>query len=112
MLEEQTFNAAAINLVKNSLEAMGEEGGQLIVRSRQTRTGVAVDLIDTGAGMDEETAMRMFEPFYTTKHGGSGLGLPTARKVIEAHGGTIHVHSEVGRGTLFTLEFPTPTRIS
>ncbi|MCE9528666.1 MAG: hypothetical protein K8R36_21685 [Planctomycetales bacterium] len=52
-----------------------------------------------------------FEPFYSTKSGGSGLGLPTARKIIEAHGGRIGVHSEVGRGTQFTLEFPTPPRI-
>jgi signal transduction histidine kinase len=55
--------------------------------------------------------MRMFEPFFTTKSGGSGLGLPTARRIIEAHGGRIGVHSEVGVGTQFTLEFPTPARI-
>ena len=61
--------------------------------------------------MDEKTAMKMFEAFFTTKNGGSGLGLPTARKIIEAHGGRIDVHSEVGRGTQFTLEFPTPLRL-
>ena len=82
-----------------------------IARTRLTRNGVALDLIDTGTGMDEKTAMKMFEPFYSTKSGGSGLGLPTARKIIEAHGGRIGVHSEVGRGTQFTLEFPTPPRI-
>jgi signal transduction histidine kinase len=72
---------------------------------------VALDLIDSGTGMDERTAIKMFDTFYTTKSGGSGLGLPTARKIIEAHGGRIGVHSEVGRGTQFTLEFPTPPRI-
>jgi signal transduction histidine kinase len=61
--------------------------------------------------MDERTAMKMFDAFYTTKSGGSGLGLPTARRIIEAHGGRISVHSEVGIGTQFTLEFPTPARI-
>ena len=111
LLDSETLQAALLNLVKNALEAM-PEGGQLIARTRVTRTGVALDLIDTGCGMDERTAMRMFEAFFSTKNGGSGLGLPTARKIIEAHGGRIGVHSEVGRGTQFTLEFPTPPRIA
>jgi signal transduction histidine kinase len=109
-LNAETLQAALVNLVKNALEAM-PDGGQLIARSRVTRHGVALDLIDTGCGMDERTAMKMFEAFYSTKSGGSGLGLPTARRIIEAHGGRIGVHSEVGRGTQFTLEFPTPARI-
>ena len=61
--------------------------------------------------MDDKTALKMFEAFYTTKHGGSGLGLPAARKIIEAHGGQINVQSELGRGTQFTLEFPTMARL-
>ena len=110
MLDAETLRAALLNLVKNALEAM-PNGGQLMVRSRVTRTGVALDLIDTGCGMNENTALHMFDPFYSTKDGGSGLGLPTARKTIEAHGGRIDVQSEVARGTQFTLEFPTPRRI-
>lgn len=110
MMDEQTLEAAMVNLVKNAIEAM-PTGGQLTVRTRLTRKGVALDLIDTGMGMDQTTAMHMFEAFYSTKDGGSGLGLPTARKGIEAHGGRIDVQSSVGRGTKFTLEFPTPTRI-
>ncbi|WP_425614982.1 PAS domain-containing sensor histidine kinase [Anatilimnocola sp. NA78] len=110
-LDPETVQAALVNLVKNALEAM-PTGGQFVARTRLTRTGVALDLIDTGCGMDERTAMRMFEAFYTTKSGGSGLGLPTARKIIEAHGGRIDVHSQVGRGTQFTLEFPTPLRLA
>jgi signal transduction histidine kinase len=110
LLDSETLQAALVNLVKNALEAM-PGGGQLVARTRVTRTGVALDLIDTGCGMDDRTAMRMFEAFFSTKNGGSGLGLPTARKIIEAHGGRIGVHSEVGRGTQFTLEFPTPRRL-
>jgi signal transduction histidine kinase len=109
-LESQTLQAALVNLVKNALEAM-PDGGQFVARTRATRSGVALDLIDTGTGMDEQTAMKMFDAFYSTKNGGSGLGLPTARKIIEAHGGRISVHSELNRGTQFTLEFPTPKRI-
>jgi signal transduction histidine kinase len=109
-LNAETLQAALVNLVKNALEAM-PDGGQLIARTRVTRQGVALDLIDTGCGMDERTAMKMFDAFFSTKSGGSGLGLPTARRIIEAHGGRIGVHSEAGRGTQFTLEFPTPARI-
>jgi signal transduction histidine kinase len=111
MLHSDSLQASLINLVKNAMEAMAD-GGQLVVRSYSTPRGVALDLIDTGCGMDDGTAMHMFEPFYSTKNGGSGLGLPTARKIIEAHGGRISVQSEVGHGTKFTLEFPTPARLS
>lgn len=110
LLEPQTLQAALVNLVKNSLEAM-PDGGVLTVRSRLTRFGVALDLIDTGCGMNQKTALNMFEAFYSTKNGGSGLGLPTAKKIIEAHGGVINVQSAEGRGTQFTIEFPTPKRI-
>lgn len=109
-LNSGAIQAALINLVKNALEAM-PDGGELIVQTYSTPTGVALDMIDTGCGMDETTAMRMFEPFYSTKTEGSGLGLPTTRKIIEAHGGRIIVQSEVERGTKFVIEFPTPKRI-
>ena len=111
LLEPQTMQAAIVNLVKNALEAM-PQGGQLVARTRTTRLGIAFDLIDTGCGMDEKTALHMFDAFFSTKNGGSGLGLPTARKIIEAHGGRIDVQSELGRGTKFTLEFATPKRIA
>lgn len=111
LLEPQTLQAALVNLVKNALEAM-PHGGQLVARTRLTRIGVALDLIDTGCGMDDKTALHMFDAFYSTKNGGSGLGLPTARKIIEAHGGRIDVQSAVGHGTKFTLEFPTPKRLA
>ncbi len=110
LLDEQTLEAALMNLVKNAIEAM-PDGGQFTVRTRLTRSGVALDLIDTGCGMDPETALHMFDAFYSTKDRGSGLGLPMAKKGIEAHGGRIHVQSEIDRGTQFTLEFPLPPRL-
>jgi signal transduction histidine kinase len=110
-LHSDSLQAALVNLVKNALEAM-PDGGELLVRTFSIPGGVALEMIDTGCGMDEVTAMRMFEPFYSTKHGGSGLGLPTARKIVEAHGGRIGVQSEVGRGTQFVLDFPTPIRLT
>lgn len=110
LMHSDSLQAALMNLVKNAMEAM-ETGGQLLARTYTTRNSVAFDLIDTGKGVDDNTVLHMFEPFYTTKQGGSGLGLPTARKIIEAHGGRIGVQSEVGSGTKFTLEFPVPKRL-
>jgi signal transduction histidine kinase len=110
MLHSDSLQASLVNLVKNALEAM-EMGGQLVVRTYCTPRGIALDLIDTGCGVEDNTAIHMFEPFYSTKNGGSGLGLPTARKIIEAHGGRISVQSELGRGTKFVIEFPMPARL-
>jgi signal transduction histidine kinase len=109
-LHSDSLQAALMNLVKNALESM-ESGGQLMVRTYTTPKSVALDLIDTGSGVDNNTVLHMFEPFYSTKEGGSGLGLPTARRIIEAHGGRINVQSEVGRGTKFVLEFPILKRL-
>jgi len=110
LLDAQQLQAALVNLIKNAFEAM-PDGGQLVARTRIIKTGVALDLIDNGCGMNHETLMQMFQPFYTNKTHGSGLGLPTAKKIIEAHGALINVKSENGQGTQFTLEFPTPKRI-
>jgi signal transduction histidine kinase len=111
MLDGQAFRQALLNLIINAKQAM-PEGGQLVVRTAAERNLVAVYLIDTGVGMDERTALQMFEPFYTTKPGGSGLGLPTTQKIVEAHGGRIGVQSEVGRGTQITIELPVPPRLT
>ncbi|MEM6472068.1 MAG: ATP-binding protein [Planctomycetota bacterium] len=109
-LHSDSLQAALMNLVKNALEAT-ENGGQLLARTYSTSSSAALDLIDSGRGIDSNTILHMFEPFYTTKEGGSGLGLPTAGKIIEAHGGRISVQSEVGVGSKFTLEFPILKRI-
>jgi signal transduction histidine kinase len=111
LLHSDSIQAALMNLVKNAIEAM-PRGGQLWARTTSTIDGVALELIDTGCGVDDRTLLHMFEPFYSTKEEGSGLGLPTARKIIEAHGGQISVQSEVGRGTKFVLEFPVPRRLA
>ena len=110
LLHSDSLQAALMNLVKNAIESMAN-GGQLVVRTYATRSSVALDLIDTGRGVDDVTVMHMFEPFYSTKDGGTGLGLPTARRIIESHGGRISVQSEVGRGTKFVLELPIPKRL-
>jgi len=67
---------------------------------------VCLSLIDTGKGMTPEVVAKVFEPFFSTKPTGSGLGLATTRKIVEAHGGSIEVQSEVDRGTKFTIRLP------
>lgn len=109
-LDAELLYSALLNLVVNAIQAM-PDGGSLMVQTREFRNGVLLRLVDTGCGMSDTTALRMFDPFYSTKEGGSGLGLPLAKKIIEAHHATIDVQSELGRGTQFTLEFPLPPRI-
>ncbi|TWT86825.1 Sensor protein ZraS [Pseudobythopirellula maris] len=111
MLDREAFRGALMNLLINAKQAM-QDGGQIVVQTRSHGSAVSVYLTDTGSGMDDATAGRMFEAFYSTKSGGSGLGLPTTLKLIEAHGGTIAVQSELGRGTRFTIELPAVARLA
>jgi signal transduction histidine kinase len=110
MLDREAFHGALLNLALNAEQAM-PKGGQLVVRTYGTPDGVALELIDTGVGMDEATCEKVFDAFFSTKSGGSGLGLPTTRKVIEAHGGQMTLQSEVGRGTQVTIKLPIPARL-
>jgi signal transduction histidine kinase len=111
MLDRESFHGALLNLLLNAHQAM-PDGGQLMIRTAEHGPMAAIYLVDTGCGMDERTASRMFEAFYSTKPGGSGLGLPTTSKIIEAHGGRISVQSELGHGTQFTIELPALPRIA
>jgi len=111
VLDRESFHGALINLVLNAQQAM-PSGGQLVVRTKTAATGVVLELIDSGSGFDEKTAEHIFDAFFSTKPGGSGLGLPTTRKIIEAHGGQIRVQSEIKRGTKFTIELPLPPRLT
>jgi two-component system sensor histidine kinase FlrB len=67
-----------------------------------------VRIRDNGVGIDEETAAKVFNPFVSSKAGGTGLGLPITKKLVEAHGGTIELFSEPGQGAEFVLSFPKP----
>lgn len=129
-LDEELFEQALLNLMLNAEQAM-PDGGMLTLIGRVERdesrvmsdeskagnpshithhssliTRVCLDVIDTGCGMTPDVLAKVFRPFHTTKPDGNGLGLATARKIVFAHGGTIDVQSEAGRGTKFTIRLP------
>ena len=83
------------------------EGGSITVSSNRLSKGrIAVRIADTGVGVPEDQQSQIFDPFYSTKKGGTGLGLPIARRIVEEHGGEIALQSELGTGTTFTVELP------
>ncbi|MFO0833072.1 MAG: ATP-binding protein [Phycisphaerales bacterium] len=104
---------AVLNLMLNAVQAMSANPAgkpkDLIVRTRVTpgdkagTDSIELHVIDTGPGIPAEVIPRIFQPYFTTKAGGSGLGLPTTRRIIEAHGGRIDVHTSEGNGTDFTV---------
>lgn len=82
------------------------QGGELIVRTVRRAGRAVIQVSDTGKGIPPERLPTIFQPYRSGRSGGTGLGLATAKKIIEAHEGTISVHSEVGKGTSFTIELP------
>lgn len=111
MLDKSSFHRALLNLVLNAQQAM-PRGGQLVIRTRSTGDEVAIDLIDTGTGIEQKNLDNLFDAFFSTKRGGSGLGLATTRKIIQAHGGRISVQSELNFGTQFTVTLPCLPRLA
>lgn len=96
-----------LNLFINAAHAM-PAGGTLTIAARAEPGALRIDIRDTGAGIAADVLPRIFEPFYTTRREGSGVGLAVVRKIVEEHGARITVASEVGLGTCFTLFWPTP----
>jgi two-component system sensor histidine kinase HydH len=104
-LDRALFRQVLMNLALNAQQAM-PKGGLLELQTSARGGRVILDLIDNGCGMDEQTQSHIFDVFFSTKSGGSGLGLPTVKKIVEAHGGQITVESEPTRGTRFTISLP------
>lgn len=104
-LDADLFKQALLNLLLNAQYAM-PSGGDLILTTRREGDFAVLDVTDTGVGMTDEVRSRIFDAFYSTRSGGSGLGLPTVQKIVEAHDGTIDVRSEPGKGSRFSIRIP------
>ncbi len=104
-LDAGLFRQALLNLFINARHAL-PDGGELLLRTRSDGPWNVLEVTDTGVGMTEDVRDHVFDPFYTTRAGGSGLGLPTVLRIVEAHGGSIAVQSEPGKGSQFILRLP------
>jgi signal transduction histidine kinase len=100
-----TLRRAVLNLVQNALDAMAP-GGTVTLVGHSTATEVQLQVRDTGGGIPAEHLAQIFEPLYTTKPGGTGLGLHIVQEVVAAHEGQLTVESGVGQGTTFTITLP------
>ncbi|MCA9627184.1 MAG: HAMP domain-containing protein [Myxococcales bacterium] len=105
LLDEAQLKQALFNLVRNGGDAM-PDGGELWVSVKHDDPDVLLIVEDEGAGIEPEARERLFEPFFSTKSQGTGLGLPITRQIIEAHGGSISVEPREPRGTRFTIRLP------
>jgi two-component system, sporulation sensor kinase E len=102
-----TLRRAVLNVVQNALEAM-PQGGTLTLECVRTVTAVQLRVSDSGMGIPAERVPRIFEPLYTTKPGGTGMGLYIVQETLSAHGGSVTVESVEGQGSTFTFILPVP----
>jgi len=108
-LDEDQFRQALYNVIRNSFQAMGSKG-HLRIGTACDDTHVWVTIGDTGGGIDPEKVGMIFQPYYTTKENGSGLGLHIVQRIVRAHGGEIMIQSAKGQGMLFTIRLPRDDR--
>ncbi|MHC4174979.1 MAG: sensor histidine kinase [Planctomycetota bacterium] len=94
-----------LNLFINAQQAMSD-GGELMIRTDRQKEDAIIQISDTGSGIGPDKLPHIFDAYYSSRPQGSGLGLPTAKKIVEAHNGTIRVDSELGKGTSFTIKLP------
>jgi two-component system, NtrC family, sensor histidine kinase HydH len=104
-VDSDMLKQAILNLFINAQQALGS-GGELMIRTDRQKNDAIIQVSDTGSGIEPDKLEKIFDVFYTSRPGGSGLGLPTTKKIVEAHNGTLGVNSEVGKGTCFTIKLP------
>ncbi|SFU12940.1 PAS domain S-box-containing protein [Algoriphagus locisalis] len=107
-VDGEKIKIALINLIVNAIEAIPEKGGKLLLKTSIKENQCRIEIRDNGEGIPKENLERLFEPFFTSKSTGSGLGLTNTQNIILSHGGAIRVKSEVGKGTSFLITFNLP----
>jgi two-component system sensor histidine kinase HydH len=101
----EKLRQAFLNIVINALQAT-PSGGSVVIDCRRTGTGYEIRFVDNGSGIQPDALTKIFEPFYTTKPDGTGLGLAVSRKIIEGHGGKLEITSDPGQGTTVNVNLP------
>ncbi len=109
LLDEKLIKQALLNIIKNAMAAM-PDGGTLSIQTSLDDGGVKIQIKDTGTGIPEEILSKIFEPYFTTKSEGSGLGLTVVYKIVKEHGGELRVHSRKGKGSSFIIFLPVPQK--
>jgi len=104
-VDEAMLKQVILNLFLNAQQAM-PSGGELIIRTNKQKKDAIIEISDTGTGIEADKLDKIFDAYYSSRLSGSGLGLPTAKKIIEAHNGSITVRSEPGKGTSFKIRLP------
>ncbi len=104
-VDVKLLKQAVLNLMLNAVQAMGR-GGELLIRLSSARSQALIEVTDTGPGIPPEDLPKVFVVYFSTKPGGSGLGLPTTRRIVREHGGDIRVESALGKGTRFVISLP------
>lgn len=99
---QDSLQGALTNLVENGIESAGSDP-KVVVRCQKKENTLEIVVIDNGVGIPEQEQEKIFDPFYTNKTNGTGLGLSVVKKVVDNHGGHIHVESELGKGSVFTI---------
>ena len=94
---------AFLNIIVNAIEAMEGEGGKLVIKTYSRNEKCFIEIRDNGSGMDEEALNKLFEPYYSRKNKGTGLGMTNTENIILSHKGSINVESSLGEGTTFTI---------
>ena len=107
--DEGMLKQAILNLFINAQQAISGVG-ELLIRTNRQKKDAVIQISDTGSGIAPDKLPHIFEAYYSSRPQGSGLGLPTAMKIVEAHNGTITVDSEPGKGTSFTIRLPLRTQ--
>ena len=108
-IDADMLKQAILNLFINAQQAMSDSG-ELIVRTYRRDENAIIEISDTGSGIAPDKLPNIFDVYYSSRPKGSGLGLPTTKKIVEAHKGTISVNSEPGKGTSFTISLPVQCR--
>jgi signal transduction histidine kinase len=102
LVDQYMMRRVFTNMITNAIDAM-PDGGDLLIKVSKTDNFLQISVEDTGIGIPEENFDKLFIPFFTTKSKGTGLGLPICKRMVDAHSGSIEVHSKVGQGTKFTI---------